>query len=258
MNRRWLGLGVIGLTCCAFAACSSDDSNNAKSTPPDAGTDSTTPADAAVAHDASAVDASVVDSAATDGGADVTTDAATAACGAFDASGLDEASVAAGFAQVFEVYKCYSCHQGTSQTVSDAGAGIVLSGNNAGLGTTGTLFPPNLTSDPTTGLGCWSDSEIENAILHGVDPEGGALCSPMPKYGSALTTADGGAKPGTPMDDGTAQEIVDFLRSLPVVVNQVHATTCAAPDAGSDAASDAGADAGLDGSADASADASDQ
>jgi hypothetical protein len=255
MNRRWLGLGAIGLTCCAFAACSSDDTNNAKSAATDAGTDSTTTVDAAVTHDASTVDGSVVDgsvadSAATDGAADGTTDAATAACAAFDASGLDEASVAAGLAQVFEVYKCYSCHQGASQTVSDAGAGIVLSGNNAGLGTTGTLFPPNLTSDPATGLGCWSDSEIENAILHGVDPEGGALCSPMPKYGSALTTADGGAKPGTPMDAGTAQEIVDFLRSLPVVVNQVPATTCAAPDAGSDA--------GVDAAADGSADASDQ
>ena len=87
---------------------------------------------------------------------------------------------------------------------------------------------------------------MENAILNGLDPEGSALCSPMPKYGSALTTPDGGPKPGTPMDAGTAQEIVDFLRSLPVVVNQVPDTTCAAGDAGADAGSDAALDASSD------------
>jgi hypothetical protein len=36
------------------------------------------------------------------------------------------------------------------------------------------------------------------------------------------------------MDAGTAQEIIDFLRSLPAVSNQVPDTTCAVPDAGAD------------------------
>ena len=170
-------------------------------------------------------------------------------CAVFDASALDEASVAAGFEQVWQVYRCNGCHQGSTQTVNDAGVGIVLSGNTAGLGDSGTIFPPNLTNDPATGLGCWSDSQILNAILHGTDNEGGTLCPPMPKFSAALTTSDGGPKPGYPMDAGTAQEIVDFLRSLPVVVNQVHDTTCASP---SEAGSDAAADAGHDGSTDAS------
>jgi hypothetical protein len=70
----------------------------------------------------------------------------------------------------------------------------------------------------------------------------------MPKFGHALPTADGGVKAGTPMDAGTAQEIIDFLRSLPVVQNQVMDTTCPAPTTdGGDASTDAaGGDATSD------------
>jgi hypothetical protein len=71
-------------------------------------------------------------------------------------------------------------HQNPTQTVSDAGVGIVLSGNDAGLGDSGLTWPPNLTSDPATGLGCWTDQQIQNAIVNGQDPEGGTLCPSMP------------------------------------------------------------------------------
>ena len=54
----------------------------------------------------------------------------------------------------------------------------------------------------------------------------------MPKFSQPSLTADGGEKPGFPMDAGTAQEIVDYLRSLPVVVNKVTDTTCPSGDAG--------------------------
>jgi hypothetical protein len=152
----------------------------------------------------------------------------------FDASGLDEASVAAGFQDVWRVYRCFACHQKRSQTVDDAGGGIVLSGNNDGLGDSGMIFPPNLTNDPSTGLGCWTNQQIEDAILTGRDREGGALCPPMPVFGHALKTPDGGIRPGTPMDAGTAEEIIAFLRSLPPVSNQVMNTTCPMPEAGTD------------------------
>jgi len=185
-------------------------------------------------------DATTADSSPADAGGDGSqadagggpSDAGGSTCEAYDASGLDAASVAAGFEQVWQVYRCYSCHQSSSQVVDDAGDGIVLSGNNAGLGDSGTIFPPNLTSDPATGLGCWSDSQIANAILNGIDDEGRTLCKPMPKFAQALTNPDGGPKPGYPMDATTAQEIVDYLRSLAVVENQVSQTTCSSPDAG--------------------------
>jgi hypothetical protein len=240
MNRRALFLGTLCAVCgvIAVAACGGgDDSSPAATGTPDASTDST--AEAAPELDSSAPDTSKLPDTGT--GKPDASDAGV--CVAFDASALDDASVAAGFQQVWQVYRCAGCHQKPSQTVDDAGNGIVLSGNNNGLGDSGTIFPPNLTGDPTTGLRCWTDPQIQNAILTGVDNEGMTLCSPMPKFGSALTTADGGPRPGFPMDAGTAQEIVDYLRSLPVAMNQVPDTTC--PSLG-------GGDAGRDGASDAS------
>jgi hypothetical protein len=158
---------------------------------------------------------------------------AAGSCALFDASSMDDAAVAAGFESVWKVYRCYSCHQRASQLVDDAGNGIVLSGNNDGLGDSGTTYPPNLTNDPT-GLGCWTNQQIQDAILDGKDNEGGALCV-MPKFGSALTLPNSATpRPGTPMDAGTADEIIAYLRSLPAVHNSVPATTCPSPaDAGS-------------------------
>jgi hypothetical protein len=209
---------------------SSDDSGSSSgsgSGSSDAGGDSTQPQ-----MDSAATTASVEADTSTrpDAGIDASNPVTT--CRIFDASGLDDASVAAGFQQVWEVYRCFSCHQNPNQAVDSTGHGIVLSGNNLGLGNSGTIFPPNLTDDPGTGLGCWTDQQVEDAILKGDDPEGGTLCPPMPKYCTALTAPDGGPRAGTPIDGGTAKQIVDFLRSLPVVTNAVTDTTCPAADGG--------------------------
>lgn len=243
MNRRWLVLGALCLSSGALvvAACGGDD-NGATTNSPDAGMDATSGPDATEegsVADALAPETSTAMDAVSEG-------PNTTQCAAFDASGLDEASVAAGFAQVWQVYRCAGCHQKASQTVDDAGRGIALSGNNDGLGDSGMIFPPNLTGDPATGLGCWTNAQVQNAILEGVDPEGGALCKPMPKFGEPAATADGGPKPGYPMDAGTAKEIIDYLRSLPVVVNETTDTTCPVLEAGSDAGSDAASDGPID------------
>jgi hypothetical protein len=213
----------------AISACGSSG-NNTSGTMSEAGGDSTTGSEAGEDVPAPAQnDAPSSDAPTTD---------ATAACAVFDASGLDEATVAAGFEQVWQTYRCWSCHQAGSQKVDEAGTGIVLSGNNPGLGDSGTVFPPNLTNDPT-GLGCWTNQAVQDAILNGADPEGGTLCPSMPRWGHPLVTADGGTRPGTPMDAGTAQEIIAYLRSLPPVMNTVKDTTCPSADGGADAA-DAG------------------
>ena len=207
---------------------------------PDAAPDQTTPADATI-------DQTVVET-GSDAGID------SGACTPFDASGLDDASVQEGKLEVWTVYKCQGCHQRATQTVDDAGNGLVLSGNNDGIGDSGMVFPPNLTSDPATGIGCWTDMQIANAILMGVDNEGKMLCPSMPRFGMPLTS-NGAPRPGTPMDAGTAQQIVDFLRSLPMVSNQVTQTTCPmlVQDGGSEAAADGGAEAS-DGAAEAAVD----
>jgi hypothetical protein len=264
MKRRWLVLAVSGVSCgaLAVAACGGGDDSSPGGGSADATSESAPGVDAA--EDSPAADSPAIDSPTTtldattsDAGADASdagadgsdagVDASDAAlCAAFDASGLDEASVAAGFEQVWQVYHCAACHQKSSQVIDDAGHGIALSGNNNGTGDSGMIFPPNLTNDPATGLGCWTDSQIENAMLHGIANDGRMLCPPMPKFGSALTTADGGPRPGYPMDSGTAQEIIDFLRSLPVVDNQVPRTSCTVPDGGTGTPADAATDGPID------------
>jgi hypothetical protein len=67
------------------------------------------------------------------------------------------------------------------------------------------VYPSNLTPDPETGLGRWSDDEIARAIRHGQRPDGRTLVPVMPWPSYAQLT-----------DEDTAA-IVAFLRSLPPV-----------------------------------------
>ena len=122
-----------------------------------------------------------------------------------------------------------------------------MSGNSDGVPWAsdegGFAYPPNLTSDPATGLGCWTNDQIENAILNGIDNEGMRLCPPMPRFGHI---DDGG------LDAAQVQAVIQYLRSIPVYVNQVSETNCTFSDAGPEASpeeagpEDAGPEAGMD------------
>ena len=134
-----------------------------------------------------------------------------ASCDGIDAAALDPALVLQGRQLVVQL-QCTKCH------------GQILGGNNDGVPSPpfGTAYPPNLTPDPATGLGCWSDGLIARAILEGKDDQGAPLCPPMPRF------ADAG------VDQAQALAIVAFLRTLAPVKNQVANTTCDAPDAAAD------------------------
>jgi hypothetical protein len=139
-------------------------------------------------------------------------------CTPFDAAGLDPAAITLGEAVVV-AHHCQGCH------------GESLSGNDIGVPSPGygTAYPPNLTPDPATGLGCWTNAQIENAFLHGIDDQGGPLCPPMPHFGEF---DDGGG-----IDQPSADGVVAFLRHLPAIVNEVpDSPECNGlpPDAGED------------------------
>jgi hypothetical protein len=85
------------------------------------------------------------------------------------------------------------------------------------------IYPKNLTPDRATGLGCWTEDQMVNAILNGIDDQNETLCV-MPQF----------AKKG--MDAGAAHAIANFLRSLPPVDNDIPESVCPAPsDGGTDA-----------------------
>jgi mono/diheme cytochrome c family protein len=86
-----------------------------------------------------------------------------------------------------------------------------LGGSDVGFAipSAGVFVGQNLTPDKETGLGAWTDEQIIAALRTGKTPDGREL-SPVMPY-PALSH----------LSDADAQAIVAFLKSLPVVSNQV-------------------------------------
>lgn len=85
-----------------------------------------------------------------------------------------------------------------------------LAGADVGFGVPGlgVFYPPNLTPDPETGLGGWSEAEIVRAVRTGQRPDGRELVvMPWRSY-AALTDEDAAA-------------LAAYLKSLPPKANQV-------------------------------------
>ena len=116
---------------------------------------------------------------------------------------------------VHAVGRCMECHSKYEMEaehqkgeppvlLSREGAGAVLleRGNLR-------IVAPNITSDPETGLGKWSDDAIARAIREGIADDGHALFPMMP-YGHFRQ-----------MSDEDLASVVVFLRSLPTVHNEL-------------------------------------
>ena len=65
--------------------------------------------------------------------------------------------------RIFHIGGCISCHRGE---------GDLPSGGKPFVTPIGTLYPPNLTPDPETGIGGWSNEDFVNAVMYGVAPDG--------------------------------------------------------------------------------------
>lgn len=69
---------------------------------------------------------------------------------------------------IFNAGGCASCH-----AVPDQPDRLRLGGGVAIKSPFGTFYAPNISSDPTDGIGKWNDAEFVNAVMHGVSPDGG-------------------------------------------------------------------------------------
>ncbi|MEI9939149.1 MAG: cytochrome c [Pseudomonadota bacterium] len=87
-----------------------------------------------------------------------------------------------------EVDRCTACHDVTFQ-----GAG----------------FYPNITPDPTNGIGTWDISDIKTAIRDGKDKDGETLCTAMKRY--------------TQFTDDELTDIAIFLQHLPAKTKKITA-----------------------------------
>lgn len=85
------------------------------------------------------------------------------------------------------------------------------------MGVPGLVCAQNITPDPDTGIGRWSDGEVMRAIREGVDRDGNALFPMMPyAYYHAMSDED-------------ARAVVAYLRTLPPIKNAVPARRIAFP-----------------------------
>ena len=121
---------------------------------------------------------------------------------------LDGDLLARGTYLVEGIVACGNCHtpktrDGTPIESMQFAGGFVI--EEPGF----TAYAPNITMDPETGIGHWSDAEIVRAIRDGVRPDGTLIGPPMP-----IAWYRG-------ISDRDAEAIVAYLRSVRPVENTV-------------------------------------
>jgi mono/diheme cytochrome c family protein len=128
--------------------------------------------------------------------------AATAAACLAAGSAIAQTEVERGKYLVESIIGCGNCHTpvGPNGPILDK---ALSGGPPIGEGNAFTAIPSNITPDPGTGIGKWTDAEIERAIRSGVGKDGHALKPPMGYgYYSKISADDMAA-------------LIAWLRSLP-------------------------------------------
>ncbi|MDH3537759.1 MAG: cytochrome c [Gammaproteobacteria bacterium] len=119
-----------------------------------------------------------------------------------------ETSLERGAYLMNSIVACGNCH--TPQTPAGPAPGMELAGTylieEKGVFT---AFAPNITPDPETGIGGWSEMDLKKAIRDGIRPDGSVIGPPMPI----------GLYKG--ISDQDLDAIVAYVRSVPPVKNQV-------------------------------------
>ena len=115
-----------------------------------------------------------------------------------------------------ELLGCGACHtdgalEGAPQmdrALAGSSIGIAYT-NPMGTQSPGIVFPPNITPDEDTGIGLWSDEQIELAVRTGLTDHAGRRIAVMPWQGYAKMT------------DEDVAAIVSYLRSIKPVQHKV-------------------------------------
>jgi mono/diheme cytochrome c family protein len=124
--------------------------------------------------------------------------AACDAGGDSESSVLPEGDVARG-AFLVETGMCKSCHGDDF-----AGSPAPLPGS--------TIYSSNITPDLETGIGMWTDKELDDVMRLGKDDKGEAVCDPMPVY-DQMTAQD-------------SADVIAYMRSVPPVRRLVPQSEC--------------------------------
>jgi mono/diheme cytochrome c family protein len=106
------------------------------------------------------------------------------------------------------IMDCTGCHT-RGALVGQPEPAFALAGSNIGfeIPNLGFFYPPNLTPDPETGIGKWTEAQIVTAVRTGVRPDGRQLVPIMPWMSYAA------------LSDADAQALAAYLKSLKPVKN---------------------------------------
>jgi mono/diheme cytochrome c family protein len=108
-------------------------------------------------------------------------------------------------AYVFAAAGCAACHTDMK------GGGPPLAGGRPLKTPFGVFYSPNITSDPETGIGRWTEDDLRRALREGIAP-GGTRYFPVFPYASF-----------TGMSDGDIADLWAYLRTVPRVARANHA-----------------------------------
>lgn len=118
----------------------------------------------------------------------------------------DSALIARGEYLVYGPAHCVDCHTPISEYPRvRMGEKVPLSGGIDFVIPPGVLHAPNITPDPETGIGAFTDGEIARALRYGVKHDGSPLIDMMPFYD---------------ISDRDLTAIISYLRSAPPVKNE--------------------------------------
>jgi mono/diheme cytochrome c family protein len=138
--------------------------------------------------------------------------AATVAACLAAASAVAETELERGKYLVESIMGCGNCHtpQGPGGPVTDR---ALSGGPPIEEGKLFTARPSNITPDPQTGIGKWTDAQIKVAIREGKRADGTLIGPPMP-FGQYRGIAD-----------SDLDAVVAYLRTVPAVNNAVAKST---------------------------------
>jgi mono/diheme cytochrome c family protein len=110
------------------------------------------------------------------------------------------------------IMDCAGCHT-PGALIGQPDMSRPLAGSDVGfeIPGLGIFYPPNLTSDPETGLGKWSEADIVKAVRTGVRPDGRQLAPVMPYHSYGRLT------------DEDAAALAAYIKGLKPVDHQVPA-----------------------------------
>ena len=107
--------------------------------------------------------------------------------------------------RIFWAGGCTSCH---SRPKSEGDARLELAGGLELKTPFGTFVPPNISSDPQSGIGRWSLDDFANAMMRGVAPDGSHLYPSFPYTSYAR------------MNPADIADLYAFMKTLPAVTGK--------------------------------------